>query len=168
MRSDDCAHDHAHAPGERTALDLAAEELFVVGAFRAWVAPVLRPGGDHPDWRDLFRLAGVPAAGAVGFDVLMSVLGASARRPIDVRCTHCPAISPDEEAMLRLVASLQAGEPLSALNVLSDWLAPDAVASALRGAQRFAALTAAAGLRLTSEPGAPATPPMIPVGATLH
>jgi hypothetical protein len=156
-----CDGAHAALPGERAALDLGAEELFVLGAFRAWVAPRMRPGAAHPDWRELFRLAGAPAAAAVGLDLLLSVVAAHAQRLIEVRCCACPSLGPDEEALLRLVAALQAGDSLDALDVLSDWLPPGMVAPALRGAQRFATLIAAAGLRLPAAARAR-------VAATLH
>jgi hypothetical protein len=102
-----CNPDHRPAPGERAILDLGPEELFVVAALRAWVAPVMRPGAPHPDWREMFRLAEVASAGAVGFDLLMSVVGSAAQRIIEVRCCRCPSLGADEVAMLRLVAALQ-------------------------------------------------------------
>jgi len=143
-----CTHAHAPAPLERAALDLCAGELFVLGAFRAWVAPRMRPDGQHPDWRELFRLAGAPMAAAVGFDAMLTVVSSHAHRLIEVRCCACPAVGKDEEGLLRLAAGLQRGESLPALDVLSDWLPAGLVAPALRGAQRFATLIAASGLRL--------------------
>lgn len=143
-----CSDAHAPAPQERAALDLSAEELFVLGAFRAWVAPRMRPGGQHPDWRELFRLAGAPMAATMGFDAMLTVVSAHAQRLIEVRCCACPAVGKDEEGLLRSIAGLQAGESLPALDVLSDWLPPGLVAPALRGAQRFATLIAASGLHL--------------------
>lgn len=139
-------------PDERSVLDLNAAELFVVGALRAWVAPHMRPGEAHPDWREMFRLMRVPGEGAVGFELMMSVIGAHAQRLLEVSCCRCPGLGADEAHMLRLVAALQRAEPLAALDVLSDWLPPGAVAPALRGAQRFATQMAAAGLRLPQPP----------------
>ncbi|WP_431284743.1 hypothetical protein ACQW02_08015 [Humitalea sp. 24SJ18S-53] len=146
-------------------LDLVASELFVVGALRAWVAPLVRPKGLYPEWRDIFRMAQVAPPGAVGFELLMSVVSSHAQRSIEVRCCHCPALAGDEAAMLRLVAGLQAGDSFSALDVLSDWLPVAMVAPGFRGAQRFAALTAEAGLRLPAQPLHLAP---LPVARVLH
>ncbi len=162
-----CNPDHRPAPGERATLDLGPEELFVVAALRAWVAPIMRPGTPHPDWREMFRLAGVAAAGVVGFDLVMSVVGSAAQRIIEVRCCRCPSLGADEVAMLRLVAALQNGDTLSALDILSDWVPPGSVAPALRGAQRFAAMMSAAGHRLPPQ-AMPMAAMRRPVGAMLH
>jgi hypothetical protein len=147
MPTDTCT-DHAPTARERPMLDLLPEELLVVGAFRAWFARRLRPDRPAPDWRALFGVAGIAPSGAVGFDLLLSVIGEDARRLIELRCCSCPALGRDEAALLRLVASLQAGATLAALEVLSDWLPPGVIAPALRGANRFAVAMAAAGFRL--------------------
>ena len=162
-----CNPDHRPVPGERALLDLGPEELFVVAALRAWVAPVMRPGMAHPDWREMFRLAGVSSAGAVGFDLLMSVVGSAAQRIIEVRCCRCPSLGADEVAMLRLVNAMQNADTLSALDVISDWVPPGSVAPALRGAQRFAAMMSAAGHRLPAQ-AIPMAAMQRPEGAVLH
>lgn len=162
-----CNPDHRPLPGERAILELGAEELFVVASLRAWVAPVMRPGTPHPDWREMFRLAGVNSAGAVGFDLLMSVVGSAAQRIVEVRCCRCPSLGADEMAMLRLVAALQAADTLSALDVISDWVPPGSVAPALRGAQRFAAAMAAAGHLLPAQDVTMAAMQR-PMGVSLH
>jgi len=162
-----CNPDHRAAPGERAILGLGPEELFVVAALRAWVAPVMRPGTPHPDWREMFRLAGVASAGAVGFELMMSVVGSAAQRIIEVRCCRCPSLGADEVAMLRLVAALQNDDTLSALDVISDWVPSGSVAPALRGAQRFAATMAAAGHRLPPQ-AIPMAAMQRPEGASLH
>lgn len=165
---DPCNHDHRPAATERAMLDLGPEELFVVAALRAWVAPHMRPDGVHPDWRNLFRLAAVAAPGAAGFDQMMSVVGSSAQRVLEVRCCRCPTLGADEDAMLRLIAALQTGDTFGALDVLSDWLPSGAITPALRGAQCFAALTAAAGLRLPVPVAAHVTQTISSKGTTLH
>jgi hypothetical protein len=139
---------HATAPGRRGAMDLDAAELFVLATLRAWVAPQMRPGEPHPDWRELCRLAATGAPAMAAFDGLMSVIGAQAKRLIDVHCCCCPSLGEDETLMLRLVAALQAGETLPALAILGDWLPEDAVGPALLAARRFALCVAGAGLSL--------------------
>jgi len=133
-------------------LDLGPDELFVVGALRAWVAPLMRPGSQHPDWRSLFGIAGVAAPGAAGFDLMLTVIAGSAQRLLEVRCCRCPTLGADEAAMLHLVSALQIGDVPGALDVLSDWLPPDSVPAALRAARHFAAAMAAGGLRVSLQP----------------
>jgi hypothetical protein len=142
-----CA-DHAPGPGQRGALDLDGAELFVIATLRAWVAPRMRPGEAHPDWRELFRMAGLGAPAMIAFDGLMSMIGAQAKRLIDVHCCRCPALGEDEALMLRLVTALQAGETLPALGILGDWLPEEATGPALHAARRFALTIAEAGLSL--------------------
>lgn len=162
-----CNPDHRPAPGERALLDLGPEELFVVASLRAWVAPVMRPGTPHPDWREMFRLAGVSTAGAVGFDLVMSVIGSAAQRIIEVRCCRCPSLGADEVLMLRLVEALQNGDTLTALDVISDWVPQGSVEPALRGAQRFVTMMSAAGHRLPPQE-MPVAALQRPMDAVLH
>jgi len=151
----DPSADPAPAPGgsraPREAIDLDAAALFVVATLRSWVAPLMRPGEDHPDCRDLFAMAGVGAPGVQAFEALMSMIGSQAIRLIDMRCCHCCGVGEDEEAMLRLLAALQASDRATGLLVLRDWLPEEAVPSALQAAWRFAAAMTEAGLRLPAE-----------------
>lgn len=163
-----CHSDHFLKPGDRATLDLDAAETFVVAAMRCWVAPVLHPQGHHPDWRNVFRISGVAAMGLGGFDVMMAIIARSARRSLEVSCCHCPSLAADEIAMLRLVGSLHGGDTWGALSVLSDWLPPGAVTPALQAAQRFAAATVTAGLRLPTPAASDASLTALPAGALLH
>lgn len=148
----------------RTALDLDAAALFVVATLRNWVARLMRPGEHHADCRDLFSMAGVGAPGAAAFDALMSIIGAQAIRLIDMRSCTCCGVSEDEEALLRLVAALQAADRHTGLAVLRTWLPEDAVPVALHAASHFAAAMAEAGLVLPSNGRLIA----FPAGRTLH
>ncbi len=148
-------------PRPRAAMSLGAAELLLVGAFRAWVAPLVRPGAPHPDWREIFVLARLDPATTVAFDAMMSILAAQARRLIAVPCCACPGVGEDEAAAIRLFAALQRRDLPPALDILGDWLAPEAVEPALRAAQRVAIGMADGGLVL---PSAAALPPT----ATLH
>jgi hypothetical protein len=155
---------HGAPSGRPGAMELGAAELFVVATLRAWVAPLMRPGEPHPDWRELFRLAGVGAPAAIAFDGLMSVIGAHAQRLIEVHCCRCPTLGEDETAMLRLMAALQADRPGAALHVLGDWLPGAAVGPALQAARRFAIGIAEAGLALPRRGEVTPFPPNL----TLH
>ncbi|WP_426958432.1 hypothetical protein [Muricoccus radiodurans] len=143
-------------------MELREGELFVAAALRTWVVTLKRPGASHPDWRGIMRLAGLGAVGSDAFHRLMSIVAQSACRSLDVRCPPCPSLSVDEAGMLRLVASVQRGESGGGLDVLSDWLLPEAWPAALDAARRFASAMEEAGLRL---------PPVFshrPAGVTLH
>lgn len=141
-----CPDGHADTDRPVHALDIPA--LLVVGAMRAWVAPLVKPGHEHPNWREILRLAGVPGEGAQGFNRLMEVVAGHARRLIEVRCCHCPALGEDEVHMLSLMGALQQGDAFMPVRILTDWLPAGQVTPALASAQRFAAILAAQGLRL--------------------
>ena len=130
---------------------LAPPELLVVAVLRAWMAPRRSPSDQ--DWQQMLATAGIRPAGVLGFELLMSALARGARRSLDVR--HCDGVElgRDEAELLDLVAALQRGDALSAIGGLSEWLAPDNLSAALRGAQIFARHTAAAGLHVRDEGG---------------
>lgn len=148
-------------PRPRATMSLGAPELLLVGAFRAWVAPLVRPGAPHPDWREMFVLARLAPATMVAFDAMMGILAAQSRRLIAVPCCSCPGVGEDEVAAIRLVAALQRRDLLPAFGILGDWLTPEAVGPALRAARRVAIGMADGGLVL---PGTAAPQP----AATLH
>ena len=150
-----CDGCHPPMPGERPTMDLGAEELFVVGALRAWVAPLQAPSAPHPDWREIMGLASMPAGAAVAFDLFMTVVAQGARRLLDVRHPPCTSLGEAELGMLRLITALQRGDQATALDLLEDWLTGEAVPAALRAAERFAELAAEGGMRLPAAPPPP-------------
>lgn len=164
MPTEPCNANHPLMPGEAAIDDLTPGALFVVAALRAWVAPLMYPGEEHPDWREIFRQGGVRSTGAVGFDMVMSVVAGQAQRLLEVRCCHCPGVGADEALMLHMIAALQADDMQGAIAVLADWLPQSALAPALCGARRFAAEISAAGLHLRLA----ALPTARPVGVALH
>lgn len=128
---------------------LAPPELLVVAALRAWMVP--RRGVQ--DWQGILASAGILPAGALGFELLMSVVSRSAQRRLDLRHGEGTGLGRDEAVLLDLVAALQRGDVLSAIGGLSEWLPPDQLAAALRGARIFARHAAAAGLKLRDAAG---------------
>lgn len=147
---------------EPTLTALGPDALFTVGVLRAWVAPVMQPGHPHPDWREICRMIHLDTEGMRGFDRMMGLLTAHAQRLVEVRCCDCPSIGVDERAMLRLVGALQAGDRLSALEVLTGWMPTPIARMALGHALVFARAVAGAGLRLPPPVVRPA------LGVTLH
>jgi hypothetical protein len=154
-----CHHrGEAEAPGRAT-LSLEPEALFVVGAFRSWVAERRgqRPA-DVPPWREVFQMAEMRDAAAPAFDRFLRAVERGMRRPLDIRCCRCPAVGADEAMLLRLLAALQAADRLSAYETLGDWLVPEAVPHAMGLAAALAAalLASDVGLRGMRDDAPPA------------
>jgi len=161
----DCDHAHrgvgAHEaieaePGELPTLALDAAALVIVGALRAWVAPVLHPGRDHPAWQDVFSLARLPASAAAAFDRALRLIAARAIRSIDVRCPSCPAVSADERLLVAVVSALQRDLTVLGHRVLCDWLREGDAAEAVSALSHLAAALRGAGLVAAEDlPGRP-------------
>lgn len=137
-----CDHRDEPDPQGRPTMALEAEALFVVAVLRSWIA-AQRPGGDDgPDWRRIFVLAELPLEASAAFGGFMSIVRQAMRRALDIRCCTCPLVGRDEEAMLRIIGSLQADDRLRALDDIADWLYPDGVMPALDAAVKLARLLA--------------------------
>ncbi len=156
------------------ALDLDLPGLALVGSLRAWVAPLLRPGERHPDWRGPLLALRAPAAVVFAWHRLLSAVSVGAARPVEVRCPRCLGLSPDEARLLRVVAALAtlpvAAPPLApgratpvegvaaargralAEAELAALLRPEARAGAVTAAAELAAALAAAGLSPEAPP----------------
>ncbi|MDP3418463.1 hypothetical protein [Falsiroseomonas sp.] len=131
----------------------ATPERLLVAALRAGMAP----GGSQRDCLGILAQAGIRPAGVLGFGLLLSVLARGARRKLEVAPGAGAALSGDEAMLLELVAALQRGDALSAIGGLSEWLEPDNLAAALRGAQILARQMAAAGLAVRDSAGPSST-----------
>ena len=153
----DCHHHDAdgEAPG-RTTLSLEAESLFLVGVSRAWTA-AQQQDPDAADWRHIFQLADLPAEAATAYGSFMALVMQSSRRPLEVRCCSCPEVGPDEEALLRIIGAVQAGDLLAALEDLDGWLHPGNRTPVLRAAGALAARLAGQELLMPYQ-AAPARP----------
>jgi hypothetical protein len=150
-------------PQTETSLEtLGPDALFTVGVLRAWVAPLMQPDKQNPDWRDICRMIHLGTEGIRAFDRMMALLTNHARRPIEVRCCDCPQLGIDECHMLRLVGALQVGDRVEGLQVLAGWMPTQIAQIALIYAAGFADSVADAGLRLPPPVMRPA------IGITLH
>ena len=153
----DCHHHHdAAAPPGRPVLSLEAEALFVVGVSRAWTA-ALEP--DAPDWRQIFTLASLPPEATAAYGSFMALVVQARRRPLDIRGCSCPEVGRDEEALLRLIGAVQAGDLLAALDELDDWLWPGNRTPVLRAAGTVAALFEAYDIQVPHAAAAPRRAP---------
>ena len=86
--------------------ELATAQRFLLWAARQWLVQYRageRVGGLL---RDGFHHANIGDA-TTPFREFMTGLAGGARRPIDLRCLHCPWLSPDEAALLEAAACLQ-------------------------------------------------------------
>lgn len=151
-------HDEAAAPG-RPVLSLEAEALFVVGVCRAWTAALQPADPETPDWRHIFTLASLPPEAAAAYASFMTLVMQSRRRPLDIRGCSCPEVGRDEEALLRLIGAVQAGDLLAALDELDDWLWPGNRTPVLRTAGTVAALFEAYDIQVPHAAAAPRRAP---------
>jgi len=101
----DSAGDARGTPPEVSSLDFPAQ--FVVWALRAWVQAFKSSESFDAVTHHGFTRFGLQAS-ARALDGAMTVLAASASRPIDIRCINCRYLSPDEAILLDAVAAAQA------------------------------------------------------------
>jgi hypothetical protein len=152
----------------RTAL-LDAAELALLSAVRCWVA-ALRQGEDPvPGLCRHLHAAGARDA-AFSVDALMAVVARTVRRPIAIRCPHCPRLSADERHLLHAASLVQAGAGALAERALRNaLLSAQGAAFALGPLEGLGALFAGARL-LFGRRHAPAEEPTqaaaIETGAT--
>ena len=125
-------------PAETPLQRLCAAELFVVCTLRFWVADYRDGDCEYASWRRGF----VHARISEGFDALLWVIVASARRTLDVRDVRCPKLGDDEAWLLQLTGSLQRDRLTEAVAILSDWLPPTGIRLALGPAHRLASALA--------------------------
>src|SRR3569833_3452826 len=97
-------HDSEHGPLELTTLDFPAQ--FLVWALRAWVQALKSSESFDAVTQHGFTRFGLQAS-ALALDGAMTVLAASALRPIDIRCVNCRYLSPDEAILQNTVAAAQ-------------------------------------------------------------
>ena len=127
--------------------DLPWAEKLLVWAVRQWVETSRNNGDFHGMLREAFRLARV-ADGYLAFDELLTVVSASATRPITLGTPRCGSVTPDERILLGVVASLQQSDCIEGSQLLGRLLAPAGVRLAQPPAARLARLMAQGGLQL--------------------
>lgn len=132
---------------ERTAA-LAPAERGVLRALRLWVA-AFRCGADpRPELAVAAEALGAPADAALSVDALLAVAARTARRPLDLRCPDCPALSGDEARLLHACALAQRGEPEEAEGALRPLLTEIGASFAVGPLEGLGALLSTAGRRL--------------------
>ena len=153
---------------ERQVEALRFAEQFAVWTVRVWAAG---HQGSEEAWgllRDGFAKAeaGPEAMAALADFMTLVVLGR--QRSLDVRCIHCPRVSPDEEAMLATLAAAQSQRPDLAFFALRGCLVPAAARLAVPHAERLAEALVGAGLALPSDGGARMHASAAAPSATVH
>ena len=84
---------------------LGFSEQFLVWTIRAWVDGYRAGTGRAGLLREGFALAGA-SDGWLLVEELMSIVAASAKRPLDVRCLACKTLGDDEAPLLAAIAGL--------------------------------------------------------------
>jgi hypothetical protein len=141
-------HDGEHGPLELATLDFPAQ--FVVWALRAWVQAFKASESFDAVTHHGFTRFGLQAS-ALALDGAMTVLAASASRPIDIRCINCRYLSPDEAILLDAVAAAQSERHFIATVALRKTMPGTAARIALPHVVDLARDLARAGMRLNSD-----------------
>ena len=142
----DC-HEAEHGPLELASLDFPAQ--FVVWALRAWVQAFKSSESFDAVTHHGFTRFGLQAS-ALALDGAMTVLAASASRPIDIRCVNCRYLSPDEAILLDAVAAAQTERHFVATVALRKIMPGTAARIALSHVVDLARDLSRAGMRLNS------------------
>ncbi|MEI9994188.1 MAG: hypothetical protein WDM91_06315 [Rhizomicrobium sp.] len=132
-------------PDDAPLSGLCTAELVLVASLRLFALAHCDPEGGH-DWRGGLLASGAGCCAVPAFDALFGIVGAAGRRPLDVRCRHCPHLSRDEGRLLQIVSLLQHGRMFDARDVLADWLPPAVVRLAILPAKGLASALARARL----------------------
>jgi hypothetical protein len=130
------AEDHYAA--DALVEELGAAALLLVAALRLYAAQSRDPAGDHPDWRDGFRVAAIAECAIPALNALFKIISVAALRPLDVRCPHCRFLGEDEANFLRLEGLLQRAQTDAAAAILAGWLPNSAARMAMLPAQGLA------------------------------
>jgi hypothetical protein len=124
--------------------ELRTAELLLVTTLRLYAASWREP--DRFKWQSGLSAAGLDGEPADAFSDFFATVTATARRRLDVGCTHCQILSPDEGLFLQLVASLQRRRIREAITILDDWIITDAPSHGLALIGTFAEAMARSGL----------------------
>jgi hypothetical protein len=134
-------------PPEISFDELQTSELLLTNALRRYALSRRDPFAS-PDWRDGLAAAAVEQYAIPAFAALIGITAAVVRRPLDVRCPHCPTLSPDEGRFLQLVGTLQRGVSDDAVATLAVWLPQAAARMAILPAHALARASVRGGLAL--------------------
>lgn len=160
---DSCERDEPMV--EVTRLDFAAQ--FVIWGVRAWVQAFKTEEAFAAVTGQTFTRFNMQPA-ALAIDGIMRVLAASALRPIDIRCTQCRYLSPDEAILLDAIAAGQGERYFVATVALRKVMPGTAARLALPHVFDLARALAAA--KMTLRPPAPSSAdrPALTPSRTLH
>lgn len=122
---------------------LQPPELFALATLRLWATAFRENDDQRKVFHRCFENAGLDEEAAGTFDGLLTVIAASAIRPLDVRCVTCSRLGEDEGGFMQVLALLQHDHALAAEQILDSWVQPGSVQPVLRRAHRFAMAMAA-------------------------
>jgi hypothetical protein len=101
---------------------LETAEMLLAVTLRLYALPWQEPDRDHPDWREGLQAGSLPPWTSLAFEALLRIVVAATRRPLDVRCLHCPSLGYDEGRLLQLIGLFQHRRNEEAAAVLESWL----------------------------------------------
>lgn len=137
-----------HLPNSDEYGELPFSEQLIVWAVRFWVQALKNETNVQSELRTAFKLARAPD-GHPALDDLMTIITVSAQQRIDIRCTKCSSISPDEERIIGAIAAWQHDYDESHINpYLSAWLPKAAQRVAQTPIKQLSCALSKAGLRL--------------------
>jgi hypothetical protein len=133
-------------PAQMPLKELRTAELLLTVTLRLFALAWRARGEAHPDWRGGMLAAGLAPDAIAAFDGLLAVVVVARRRPLEVGCPHCRALSHDEGRLLQMISLFQHGRGEAAEAVLDEWLPPSALRLAAASAQTLAQAMARADL----------------------
>lgn len=125
---------------------LRTAETILVVSMRLFLAPPREGALASADWQGGFRAVGMDGTGIAAAGSLFGILGATSRRPLDIREPLCPLLGADEGSVLQLVSHLQHRRIEPAVALLAAMLPPAAVRLALPSATGLASAMACGSL----------------------
>jgi len=92
---------------ERHVFEMPFANQLLVWAMRSWVQGYMARDCCAPLIRRGFEKAGIPPSAYGQLDMIFSILAATSKSKIDIRCTGCCRASADEERLVNAIADHQ-------------------------------------------------------------
>lgn len=162
------SHIHDLTPRDER-LSLPVAQGVLLWCIRIWVTGLAQNVGVASRIEEMLGRLGAGSA-APYLDGFMFALGHGATRRIGVHCVCQSSVGADERALLDAFGLAQEARPFEALLLLREIATPQAARAALRSAERFGEMMAAAGRVLPAPDSAVArfAMPRAGFGAAVH
>ena len=145
---------------ERTSVlldELSAGQMLVIWTARSWVSGHLSQSPVFSLLREAYTQVGAPEA-VEDIDALFSTMATGCRKKLwfgspGCTCESCRHVGLCEALIVNNLAAFQHGKPRCAACVFSNWMVPDAAASAMAPARRWSVALMAQNFPLDIIPG---------------